>query len=44
MVVADRTQEIRVGEKIRELREQKGLSLQEMGERAGYSSALISQI
>jgi transcriptional regulator with XRE-family HTH domain len=44
MVVADQTQEIRVGEKIRELREQKGLSLQEMGERAGYSSALISQI
>jgi transcriptional regulator with XRE-family HTH domain len=37
-------QEIKVGEKIRALREQKGLSLQEMAERTGYSSALLSQI
>jgi transcriptional regulator with XRE-family HTH domain len=37
-------QEIKVGEKIRTLREQKGLSLQEMAERTGYSSALLSQI
>ena len=44
MVVDERSQEIRVGEKIRELRERKGVSLQELGERAGYSSALISQI
>jgi transcriptional regulator with XRE-family HTH domain len=38
------TQEIKVGERIRALREQKGLSLQEMAERTGYSSALLSQI
>jgi len=44
MVSVEKNQEIRVGEKIRELREQKGLSLQDLGERAGYSSALISQI
>jgi len=44
MVADEKSQEIRVGEKIRELRERKGLSLQELGERAGYSSALISQI
>jgi transcriptional regulator with XRE-family HTH domain len=44
MAAADNAQEIRVGEKIRELRERKGLSLQEMAERAGYSSALVSQI
>jgi transcriptional regulator with XRE-family HTH domain len=37
-------QEIKVGEKIRALREQEGLSLQEMAERTGYSSALLSQI
>jgi transcriptional regulator with XRE-family HTH domain len=37
-------QEIKVGERIRALREQKGLSLQEMAERTGYSSALLSQI
>ena len=38
------SQEIKVGEKIRTLREQKGLSLQETAERTGYSSALLSQI
>jgi transcriptional regulator with XRE-family HTH domain len=37
-------QELKVGEKIRELRERKGFSLQEMSNRTGYSSALISQI
>ena len=36
--------ELRVGEKIRELREKRGFSLQEMAERTGYSSALLSQI
>jgi transcriptional regulator with XRE-family HTH domain len=38
------SQEIKVGERIRTLREQKGLSLQETAERTGYSSALLSQI
>jgi transcriptional regulator with XRE-family HTH domain len=37
-------QELKVGEKIRELREGRGLSLQEMADRTGYSSALLSQI
>jgi len=37
-------QELKVGEKIRELREEQGLSLQEMADRTGYSSALLSQI
>ena len=36
--------ELRVGEKVRELREKGGLSLQEMAERTGFSSALLSQI
>ena len=36
--------ELRVGEKIRELREQKGLSLQDMSTRTGYTSALLSQV
>jgi transcriptional regulator with XRE-family HTH domain len=39
-----KSQELRVGEKIRELRESKGLSLQEMASRTGYSSALLSQV
>ncbi len=38
------SEELKVGEKIRELREQKGFSLQEMAARTGYSSALLSQI
>ncbi|NWF56420.1 MAG: cupin domain-containing protein [Syntrophaceae bacterium] len=37
-------QELRVGEKIRQLREEKGLSLQDMANRTGYSSALLSQV
>ncbi len=37
-------QELRVGERIRELRESKGLSLQDMANRTGYSSALLSQV
>jgi len=37
-------QELKVGEKVREIREQRGLSLQEMAERTGYSSAILSQI
>jgi transcriptional regulator with XRE-family HTH domain len=36
--------ELRVGEKIRELRELKGLSLQDMASRTGYTSALLSQV
>jgi len=36
--------ELRVGEKVRELRENKGLSLQEMANRTGYTSALLSQV
>ena len=39
-----KSQELRVGERIRELRESKGLSLQEMANRTGYSSALLSQV
>ena len=39
-----KSQELRVGEKIRELREKKGLSLQDMATRTGYSSALLSQV
>ncbi|MBI5966652.1 MAG: cupin domain-containing protein [Deltaproteobacteria bacterium] len=37
-------QELKVGEKVREIREQRDLSLQEMAERTGYSSAILSQI
>ncbi len=44
MTLGESRQEIKVGERIRALREQKGLSLQEMAERSGYSSALLSQI
>ncbi len=39
-----KSQELRVGERIRELRENKGLSLQDMASRTGYSSALLSQV
>jgi transcriptional regulator with XRE-family HTH domain len=39
-----KSQELRVGEKVRELRESKGLSLQDMANRTGYSSALLSQV
>lgn len=35
---------IRVGERIKEVREKAGLSLQELAERTGYSSALVNQI
>jgi transcriptional regulator with XRE-family HTH domain len=38
------SEELRIGEKIRELREKKGLSLQEMANRTGYTSALLSQV
>lgn len=44
MEEGQRSQELKVGEKIRELRESRGLSLQGMAERTGYSSALLSQI
>jgi len=44
MATEEPTEELKVGEKIRELREQKGFSLQEMADRTGYSSALLSQI
>jgi transcriptional regulator with XRE-family HTH domain len=38
------SEELRVGEKIRELREKKGFSLQDMANRTGYTSALLSQV
>jgi transcriptional regulator with XRE-family HTH domain len=37
-------QEMRVGEKIKKLREEKGMSLPELAEKSGFSSALLSQI
>ena len=37
-------QEMRVGEKIKLLREKKGMSLAELAEESGFSSALLSQI
>jgi transcriptional regulator with XRE-family HTH domain len=40
----NKPQELRVGEKIRELREKKGFSLHEMASRTGFSSAILSQI
>ena len=38
------SEDLRIGEKIRELREKKGLSLQDMANRTGYTSALLSQV
>jgi transcriptional regulator with XRE-family HTH domain len=37
-------EEIRVGEKIKQLREKKGLSLKEVAEATGFSTALLSQM
>ena len=37
-------QEMRVGEKIKKLREEKGMSLAELAEKSGFSSALLSQV
>jgi transcriptional regulator with XRE-family HTH domain len=37
-------EEIRVGEKIKELRERKGLSLKEVADLTGFSTALLSQM
>lgn len=37
-------QEMRVAEKIKKLREDKGLSLTELADKSGFSSALLSQI
>lgn len=37
-------EEIRVGEKIKALREQKGLSLKEAADLTGFSTALLSQM
>ena len=36
--------ELTIGEKIRDLREKRGFSLQDMAGRTGYSSAILSQI
>jgi transcriptional regulator with XRE-family HTH domain len=36
--------DIKIGEKIKKLRESKGISLQEAAEKSGFSSALLSQI
>ncbi len=38
------TQEMRVGEKVKKLREEKGMSLGELAEKSGFSSALLSQV
>lgn len=38
------TEEMRVGEKIKMVREEKGMSLAELAEKSGFSSALLSQI
>ena len=38
------TKEIPVGEKIKTLREQKGLLLKDVADRTGFSAALISQM
>jgi len=38
------SKDLRIGEKIRELREKRGLSLQDMANRTGYTSALLSQV
>jgi transcriptional regulator with XRE-family HTH domain len=37
-------EEVRVGEKIKELREKKGLSLKELADLTGFSTALLSQV
>ncbi len=37
-------QEMRVGERLKKLREEKGLSLAELADRSGFSSALLSQM
>ena len=37
-------EEIRVGEKIKQLREKKGLSLKEVADATGFSTALLSQV
>ena len=37
-------EEVRVGERIKELREQKGLSLREVADLTGFSTALLSQM
>jgi len=39
-----RSTELKIGEKIRDLREKRGFSLQDMANRTGYSSAILSQI
>lgn len=44
MVQGKGVQEIKVGEKIKHLRTEKGFSLKEMAERTGFSSALLSQV
>lgn len=38
------SRELTIGEKIRDLREKRGFSLQDMASRTGYSSAILSQI
>ena len=36
--------EIKVGEKIKQIRKEKGISLQELADNSGFSSALLSQV
>jgi transcriptional regulator with XRE-family HTH domain len=38
------SKDLRIGEKVRELREKRGFSLQDMANRTGYTSALLSQV
>lgn len=40
----DEIKEMNVGEKIKQLRKEKGISLQEFAELSGFSSALLSQV
>ena len=37
-------QEMRIGEKVKKLREKKGMSLADLAEKSGFSSALLSQV
>ncbi len=39
-----KAEKMTIGEKIRDLREKKGLSLQDLASRTGYSSAILSQM
>ena len=42
--VSEDEESLKVGEKIKQIREEQGLSLQQLADRSGFSSALLSQI